>query len=721
MIEDLVLKLDWPGWLFFLLIIVLAVIAFFYYFQTLPPLSKSKRVLLTSLRAAGLMIALFVLLSPILQVIFKEKERPTVAILLDNSASMKISDSYGERGDSLRYVANYLPGINSHDSANFQPFYFDLSLELARSDTLMFQTDGTNIEQAIKGVSDSLSGQNLQAIVLVSDGIYNQGANPILASQNSTVPIYAVMIGDSTMPKDVIIKRVQTNQVTYVNKELPVEVVLWQNGFDGEKGVVSLIQGKNQIVSKTITFAESSFEQKVELSYTPRKVGDFNYTIQVRPLPEEITTKNNSQNVRIRILKSRLQLLILSGAPNFDRHFLNYFGSQLKDYQFVFLTEKSTGNYFEGSFERVQLDSIDLVMLHGFPTTKSSMAQLNRIFQELEKRKLPVFWMLSKTTSFQILSAFKDLLPFDLNSRLNALENVTVKLTTGGNLHPVMHLAEGEAANKLLWTELPPLEIYRGLNLKPGSQVLLQSGDIQMSRNIQQRELPVLYTYRQGGVKHLVFAASNFGFWHFQLQEDLSRDQMMLKFMDRSIRWLVNREDINQIQIQPVQRAFNLGEAVTFSGKVYDDFYQPVQDARVNIKIGNGEKEISEEMNPVGGGFYQHSFGGLPEGEFDYTVTAEKEGKGIGERRGKFTVEPFFLEYQQTASNVGLMRQLANRSGGQFYRPAEFIRNFPQTSFESRTQYSTAEHFLWDNLYWLFILIFLFGAEWFFRKRWGLL
>ena len=721
MIEDLILKLDWPGWLFFLLLIFLASLAFLYYFRTLPPLSKLKRILLTSLRAAGLIVALFVLLSPILQIVFKDNEKPAIAILFDNSASMKIWDSYGERGDSLRFIANNLSKFNLQDSISFRQFYFDLSIHPTRGDSLTFKNDGTNIEHAIKAVSDSLSGQNLQGIVLVSDGIYNQGANPVLESKNSNIPIYTVMIGDSTMPKDVMVKRVQTNQVTYVNKELPLDVVLWQNGYDGERAVVSLIQGNNQVASETITFSESGFEQKVQLQFTPRKVGDFNYTVRVNPPPGEITSKNNSKNVRIRVLKSKLRLLILNGAPNFDRHFLSYFGSQLKDFDFIFLTEKSTGNYFEGSFEKIALDSIDLIMLHGFPTATSSAAHVKSIFQEVEKRKLPIYWLLSRTTNMHSLNSISDLLPFQMNSRLSPLENVSVKLTTGGNLHPAMHLAESETANKLLWTELPPLEIYGGINAKPGSQILLESSEIQRGSNTLQKELPVLYAYRHGEVKHLVFAASNFGFWHFQLQEDLSRDQMMLKFMDRSIRWLVNREDINQIQILPVQRAFNLGEAVTFSGEVYDDLYQPIQDARVNIRIGQGEKEISEEMNPVGGGFYQHSFGGLPEGEFDYVITAEKGGKEIGERRGKFTIEPFYLEFQQTAGNVELMRQLAIRSGGQFFRPTEFIRNFPQTSFESRMQYSTAEHFLWDHLYWLFLLIFLFGTEWFFRKRWGLL
>lgn len=692
-----------------------------YYFRTLPPLSRSRRIFLTSLRALGLIIALFVFLSPILEVISRESEKPVVAVLLDNSASMKIEDAHGERGDSLKYVVGNLSRINPADSINLQTFYFDLSLRSAGDDSMDFEADGTNIEQALNGVVDSLSGRNLQAIVLVSDGIYNQGANPILAAQRRNIPIHTVMVGDSTMPKDVVLKRIQTNQITYVNKELPVEAVVWQNGYEGEQAVVTLLRATQQLARKTITFEKSGFEQRVELSFTPEKVGDHSYTVQIQPLPNEATARNNSQNIRIRTLKDKIQVLIMSGAPNFDRRFLKYFGDKLEDYQFIFLTEQSRGSYYEADFSTVKLDSIDLVALHGFPTSSSSDEHINRIFREVEKRKLPLFWFLTQTTHIPKLHAVKDLTPFQLNSRLTPRENVPVRLTVGGSLHPVMRVEENETANRLIWSELPPLEVYDGLQLKQGTQLLLHSGGGTFGRGIQQQEMPVLFNYRHGGIKHLVFAAANIGFWHFQLQEDLSRDEMMLKFMDRSMRWLVSREDISQIQIQPVQRTFNLGEAVTFSGQVYDAFYQPIQDARVRIQISNGETEMSEEMNPAGGGFYQHSFGGLPEGEFDYTIIAEKDGERIGERRGKFTVEPFYLEYQQTAGNVELMRQLASRTGGSFYYPAEFIERFPQTSFERRIQYSASEHFLWNYVHWLFIMILLFGTEWFFRKRWGLL
>ena len=490
MIENLILKLDWPTWLFFLIILVLAAVAFFYYFRTLPPLSSYRRILLTSLRAVGLIIALFILLSPILQIIFEENEKPVVAVLLDNSASMKISDSFGERGDSLRYLLNHFSRISPDDSIDIRPYFFDLSLRSGENDTLDFQTDGTNMDQALRAVIDTLAGQNLQAVILASDGIYNQGANPVLASQNITVPIYTVMIGDSTKPKDVILKRIQTNQITYVNKELPVEVVFWQNGYDGEKGIISLMQADRQIAHQTITLGKSGFEQKAEITFTPKKVGDFNYTVQIQPLPDEITAKNNSQNIQIRTLKSKIQVLIMSGIPNFDRRFLSYFGDQLKDYQFNFLTEKSSGNYYEASFNKIALDSIDLVILHGFPTKRSDQGQVNKIFQNIERRKLPIFWMLSQSTFIQNLGAFRELLPFDLNSRLQPIEDVLVKLTAGGSLHPVMHIDESKTTNDLMWSELPPVEVYDGISLKPGSQILLQSEDIQIGRKTRLQEQP---------------------------------------------------------------------------------------------------------------------------------------------------------------------------------------------------------------------------------------
>jgi hypothetical protein len=258
------------------------------------------------------------------------------------------------------------------------------------------------------------------------------------------------------------------------------------------------------------------------------------------------------------------------------------------------------------------------------------------------------------------------------------------------------------------------------MRLKEGSQILLETSELQ-PRTGKPQKYPVLFTYRYNEIKHLVLAASDFGFWHFQLQEDPIRDQFFYNFIERAIRWLVNRDDINQIQIQSVQRSYNLGEQVIFAGQVYDEFYSPIIDAEVKINVSGNSVDISDEMDIQSGGYYRYSLGGLPEGEFQYKITAQKNDRNIGARFGKISVNPFYLEFQQISSNVPLMEQLAGNTGGEIFRPREFVQKFGQLSFKNRVYFSFSEYFLWSYIHWLLVLIALLAIEWFLRKRWGLL
>jgi hypothetical protein len=307
-------------------------------------------------------------------------------------------------------------------------------------------------------------------------------------------------------------------------------------------------------------------------------------------------------------------------------------------------------------------------------------------------------------------------------SRLTPLENQFVKLSSGGRVHPVTKLDENETANDLLWKELPPLEVYREIRMRSGSQVLLDLNipPSEIKRQSMQ-DVVICFAYRQNETKHLVFNGTNFSNWHFQLQEDPTRDQFLSRFMERAIRWLVNRDDIHQVQIQPLQQIYNVGEPIVFSGQVYDEFYQSISDAQVVISITGDTASFSDEMIAEGNGFYRQTFSGLPGGEFRYHIEARQKDKVLGARTGKITVKPFFLEFQQIPANHTLMRQLAEQTTGIAYTPTEFVKRFPEKKLESRVLYTFSEYFIWNYWHWLVIIIFLLGTEWFLRKRWGLL
>jgi hypothetical protein len=721
MIQNFILKLDWPTWIFSLLSILLIAVSFYYYFRTIPPLSKTRRTISILLRSLGLVIIFFLLLRPIVELIFKKNEKPTIAFLFDNSASMKIADNYGQRGDSLKYIISQLPVLSKGDSLILKPYKFDNILRPLAEDSIGFNVDGTNISNALSSITDSLSGKNLQGVVLISDGIYNQGISPIIISQNSPVKIHTVLIGDTITPPDVSIRRIQSNPVTYLDKEVPVEVTIWQNGYDGKKAQVSIYDGKQRVAVNSVTIGKSGFEQKTEIKLVPKRLGDVSYQVKIEDLPGEKTLKNNRQILNMTILKSKLQVVVFSGNVNFDLKALKFIADRLKDLNFSFLAEKESGQFFGSSFENVQLDSVDLFVFQGFPSKITSREQLQKIFQMIEQRKIPVFWMLNRFTDLKRLAGYSASIPFVKTGQFRELENVFVTLTSGGLLHPVIRLEESESSNQLIWSELPPVEIYYQLQLKPGQQVLLETGSLQQPAGNRPVKYPVLSVYREKKFKHLIFAASNFGFWHYQLQEDLNRDQFLQIFIDRAIRWLANREDINQVQIKPVRQAYNLGDQVQFMGQVYDEFYQPVTDARVTISVDGHEINLTDEAIMGGGGHYWLNVAGLPEGEFEYRVVAEKKGQKIGERTGKINIAPFNLEFQQIAGNGHLMHQIARNAQGQFYSPKMFVNQFSDLKLENRIRYSETEYFLWSYLHWLFVLILLLAVEWFLRKRWGLL
>ena len=231
MIKDYLLQLSFPDWLFAITVILLAGLATAYYYRTLPPLSPVRRIAATVLRGLSLSIVVFLLLTPTLRLMYQIREQPVIGVLLDNSASMKIPEFGGIRGDSLNTVRRFLSQIPGTDSLNLQPFSFDLQTRRLGQEPLSFDMDGSDITQALRAIRDSLSGVNLQALVLISDGVFNQGANPLFPARGLGVPVFTVLLGDSTEPRDIALTRLQTNQITYVNKTLPVEVTFRQNGF----------------------------------------------------------------------------------------------------------------------------------------------------------------------------------------------------------------------------------------------------------------------------------------------------------------------------------------------------------------------------------------------------------------------------------------------------------------------------------------------------------
>jgi hypothetical protein len=713
MFENLYLDLLIPAWIFFIIFWILIAIAVFYYSRTLPPLSKIKRIILTVLRASVLVIVVFLFLQPVVQLVFQIHKSPTVALLLDNSSSMLLTDRNGLRSDSLKYFLKEIGESTLQDSMNIRKYLFDEKLGVFHEDSMSFSGNQTNISLAFQGVLDSLIHYNIQAIVLVSDGQFNQGMNPLKLAESSPVPIFTVSLGDSFPKKDVKTSGIQVERVVYIGEQTTVKVNIVQNGYQQRSVVVRLLEGKKQISAKTVKLPVDGFEKEILFTFQAEKPGEFRYVFEVEGLEDEQTRQNNRASFMLTVLKSKMKVTLLSGQPNFDQRMFSYVLKQIPDIQLHIFTENISGSFYEPGFPSLEADSQDVYIFMGYPTNKSNILNFNKISHAILQNHIAVLLNLSNTTSMNKLVGLSRILPFTEKSQIMVQPNVTVSLTMDGRLHPVMKIDENPQNVLDLWADLPPV-IGLGAKLFPREdvQVLLE--------NTGSKNYPLSIASVQSDTKILLLAITDIGNWHFQLQDTPDRDRFFLVFIERALKWLVNREDIQRLQIFPDKKIYQMGETIQFSGQVYDDFYHQLKDAEVRIQI-SGEDIDRQDIFTADAGYYFYRTVGLPPGVFRYRLTALNNEQLIGQAVGNIVVEELEIEKQETKANYTLMRQIAEKSNGAVWSVKAMLPQLDQLNITEKIQLSDFEYVLWNKSYWLVISIILLSVEWFLRKRWGML
>ena len=196
-------------------------------------------------------------------------------------------------------------------------------------------------------------------------------------------------------------------------------------------------------------------------------------------------------------------------------------------------------------------------------------------------------------------------------------------------------------------------------------------------------------------------------------------------FLGNCVRWLTTRDDDRRVKIAPVKESFTSQEAAEFSGQVYDESMQPVDNAVVTLSVKRGNETNDVTMNAVGHGQYEGRLEGLQEGDYQYRGIARAGSTVLGQDAGTFSIGGLNIEFQNTRTNALLLRQIAQRTGGSYLEPDQVdrlpgaIRSL--ASAQPREVVHASEYELWNIQWSLLVIVLLFSLEWLLRKRSGML
>ncbi|MFH1689702.1 MAG: hypothetical protein ABIE42_05625 [Candidatus Eisenbacteria bacterium] len=707
-----------------LLLGALTVISVIWFYRRVPTSAGRLRPLLVVLRSAGLVLLFVALVEPVLALSRTITERPVVALLLDASRSMSVRDGTGgeRRGDEAVSLLNEVVLPRVARDADLVAFAFSgASRELTTDagvlvDAPTFDGGATDLAQAFEALDDVLSGRNLGAVVVATDGADNRGAGPYVAAVSLGVPVFVLGVGSSQAATDIAIEDVVTNRISYTGESVPVEVTVSSAGFEGAETVVELSENGATLDSRQIELSGSGEEVRVTFRVTPSTPGVHRYSVSVPVAAGELSTANNSRIVVTTAMKGKIRVLVLAGRPGWDFAFLTreLEADRNVEVESVVAKRGSPVSATDGTppQSRAELYEYDLVILFE-PDWSEPLVSLEwlRAFAHDRGGGLLIAGIPRERPPNDVLG----ILPYSFVAEpLSGFRDVRVRLTDAGESAPATRVAEDRFANVEVWRELPPVRTFTSLpwSVRADADVLVEGygpgGD----------GAAIVAGRRLGAGSVMAIMAD--GLWRWKMAGD--DIDVYGRFVTNTARWLTARGELERVVVAADKDVYQAGEDIGLSAQVYRADYRLAHDAvvRVSAASGEGAAPVATVDLEAAGDHYRGSIGHLPPGPYVLRATASVGGEEVGTASGEFVVERFSLEDSETRRRSAILRRIAEESGGGYYMP-ETLDDLPDDvplAWAERTAKSEFE--LWNSPWLLLGFVGLMSAEWALRRKQGL-
>jgi hypothetical protein len=646
----------------------------------------SKGILYTlfTLRFFSVFIISLLLLNFLLKQNLNQTEKPLILLALDNSASIIAGK------DSTEIKNNFLKNLDQLNKSLSEKYNVQALLfgnKISQGDQADFKDKETDISQLLNEVDNNYSNQNIGALVICSDGIINKGMNPISQAEKFKFPIYTVALGDTILKKDLILQKVNHNQVIYLGNKFPVEVTLQSLKLKGQDATITISKDGVKKGSQTIKINSDNFTQTVNFILEAEKPGVQKYNVTVEPLTEELNTANNSQNFVVDVIDTREKILILASAPHPDVAAIKESIESGQSYE----VETAYSDFNK------PLKPYSLVILHNMQLNNTALSN------ELANNKQPFLIILPKQNDN--LPGLKISVT---SAKVNETEPVLNKNFSLFNL--------SEELKKYI-KDLPAVNSYFGnYSTSAGANSLLFQ-----KIGFVETENPLIIFNENSGLKSGVIVGD--GIWRWKLRDyaDHGNHNLFNELILKTVQYLSVKADKSFFRLI-TKKIITENDPIEFTAEVYNQSYQPITEPDVTIVLTDeNDKQYNYTMSKTANSYFVEA-GLFPAGEYKYKSTI-KVNSQVFSANGTITVKAIVAEKLNTVADHTLLFQLAQNSGGKLFEKDQLDKlekELMTSELIKPVTYTQKQLNDLIDLKWIFFLILgLLSLEWFLRKRSG--
>ena len=658
-------------------------------------LGKLVRYALFAARSLAVFLLSFLLISPLVRSVTYNPQKPLILIAQDNSESIKLfglTPTPKER-DLIGTLAQLKQQLG--DQYDVREFNFSGDLKDGLSDK--FNGKQTNISAAVHQLNERYVNQNIGALVLATDGLYNQGSDPRYEVKNLKTNIYTIALGDTVAKRDLLIGNVNYNKTAYLGNDFETEVLAEAYQAKGENIRLTVDEDGKQVFSQTEAVTSNNFRKTIPIKLNADKKGTRKFTINIAPVKNEISVQNNTETIYVDVLDARQKILLLYNGPHPDISVIKQLIESNRNYEV-----KAS---LLSDLPKLKLTDYSLIIL--YQTASNSSGELQSF---ITKSKVPVWYIAGAQTDLPQLNSEQK--QVQINSGRSEMQEVFAQPVQEFSLFTL-----SDSTKKKLSTLPPLLAPYGNYSSNGTGQILFKQRIGEVST-----PSPLLSFSDENGRRTAVLTGE--GMWRWSLSEynAYGNHAALEELFSQAVQYLTANSNHQRLRVYAAKNVFDEGENVILNAELYNQALELVNTPDIRIELKSRAGKTYSFLFSRNGQSYQLDAGTLPVDEYSYSAST-KLGNETFTANGQLTVKPLNLETRQSAADHQLLYDLAKQSGGQMLKPsqigqlADLIKkneNIKTVVYEDK-RYSDL-----IDLKWIFILILsLLSAEWFLRKREG--
>jgi hypothetical protein len=725
------LALYWTGWSAAISLAVVVLAAALSYFAWRRSGYRRAIGALELLRMGLIVLAAVLFNQPEWVEEFRPEEKPAVAVLWDASRSMDTRDVV----DSLQ------PSTAPRTRREAISLLIQSSAwsSLAGRMDIIVQPfaepqpgSGTDLNAPLVAALENYA--TLRAIVLLSDGDWNEGSPPVQAAARlrlKGVPVFAMTAGSPTRLPDIELASLDPPTFGVAGKSVRVPFSVDSSLPRDRLATVTLRASDGQQLSKEVRITANS-RTSDWIAWKPATPGEYQLTVDIPAQEDELLKDNNRLSTPISIRDEKLRVLVVDSYPRWEYRYLRNAlsrdpGVELSCLLFhPGLSKVGGGNkdYIQQFPARIEeLTGYDVVFLGDVGIGDGQLTtEQCRLLKGLVERQASGLVFMPGWQGRQL-----SLLETELNDLYPVVLDVSqpdgwgsrapdhFELTEQGRRSLLTRLADSQDENSAIWESLPGFQWYAAVErAKAASEVLC----VHQDASNQYGRIPLLVTRTYGAGKVLFMGTD--GAWRWRKGVE---DKYHYRFWGQVVRWMAYQRHMAQgetvrLFYSPDQPA--LRHTMTLHANVMTSSGEPVQNDEVSAAITAPSGRMETVHFTSAGdewGLFSAQFTPAEAGSHQVALRGAKSGASLDTT---FAVQGGAIERIGRPARPEVLEEIARLTQGRLVQVNELQAVLNSVGALPEQPPVTHRLRLWSNPFLAVLIVALLGVFWISRKMVGL-